>query len=121
MVLVLATLGFVNAAYLYWQHTQVARGRKMFCFLGGDCQAVVESRYGKSVGLKNELWGMGFYLLLIVLTVAEVQAITSALSLVAALFSLYLLYLQHVVLRKYCSWCLLAIGINLAIFLTTLV
>ena len=116
LVSILALIGLANALYLYWQHTQVPKGRKMFCVIGGDCQAVVESKYGKSFGVKNELWGSLYYLSLILFH--PYTLLLLSLSFIAALFSLYLLFLQAVVLKKYCSWCLLAIFINLAIFIS---
>lgn len=120
MIVLFALIGLANAAYLYWQYRQVAKGRPMFCLIGGDCQAVVESKYGRSFGVKNELWGMIYYALIISLSLLNIKHLILNISLIAALFSLYLLFLQSVVLKKYCSWCLLAIFLNLAIFLTSL-
>jgi len=65
IILILSTLGFLNAFYLYYQHQrEVITGQKMFCLIGGDCGKVVGSKYGRTYGVKNELIGMTYYLLL---------------------------------------------------------
>lgn len=125
-VMVLAILGFINAFYLYYQHRkEVATGQKMFCLIGGDCGAVVGSKYGRTLGIKNELIGMTYYLflssyLLLSLLIPDLLdslvIIPKLVTFIAAVFSLYLLFVQAVVLRKFCSWCLIAISINLLIF-----
>ena len=117
-VTALAVLGLLNAAYLYWQHRQVARGRTMFCLLGGDCEAIVESNYGRSFGVKNEIWGLAYYLLLILAPYLNFTLPITFIAVISAtLFSLYLFCLQAFVLKKFCSWCLIAIAVNLSIFL----
>ena len=127
-ILLLSILGFLNAFYLYYQHVrEIKLGKKMFCLLGGDCGAVVGSKYGKTFGVKNEKLGMSYYLLLIIYILiiqffpqigGKFEMWVKLSMMIAAAFSLYLLFLQAVVLKKFCSWCLIAIFINLLIFYT---
>jgi uncharacterized membrane protein len=126
--IVLSILGFANAAYLYRQYrTHVATGAPMVCVFGKNCGDVVASKYGRTFGVKNELWGMAFYLSLVVYffspTIRTLLPSSTILFVAAsaAMFSTYLLFLQMVVLKKFCSWCLAAIAINYAIFLLTFV
>jgi len=125
IILLLSISGFVNAFYLFWQHKrEVNTGQKMFCLIGGDCAAVVGSKYGKTFGIKNELIGMTFYFLLSFYSLTSLLApslrnfliIPKLITLIAAVFSLYLLFIQTIVLKKLCSWCLIAILVNLLIF-----
>lgn len=126
IIFILSILGFVNAAYLYFQHKrEVETGQKMFCLIGGDCGAVVGSKYGKTLGIKNEKFGMAFYLLLAIYTLlgiflpqltSRLEIVVKIAVMVAAIFSLYLLFIQAIILRQFCSWCLIAILINLLIF-----
>ncbi len=86
----------------------------MFCLIGGDCGAVVGSKYGRTFGIKNEITGMVYYFLLAFSQFFGQNPnifITIGVS-VALIFSFYLLFVQIVILRKFCSWCLIAIGIN---------
>lgn len=125
IILLLSILGFLNAFYLYWQHKrEVTTGQKMFCLIGGDCGAVVGSKYGRTLGIKNETVGMVYYFLLgtysllsilIPPIVSQFQVLVKIAVVVAVIFSLYLLYAQTIILRKFCSWCLIAIAINILI------
>ncbi len=127
IIFILSILGFLNAFYLNFQHRrEVKTGQKMFCLIGGDCGAVVGSKYGQTLGIKNELLGMGYYCLLIIYSflaifwpqlVSELGFWIKPMVLIASIFSLYLLIVQTFILRKFCSWCLIAIGINLIIVL----
>lgn len=125
LILLLFILGFLNAFYLHWQHKrEMTTGQKMFCLIGGDCGAVVGSKYGRTFGIKNEKIGMAFYLLLgfyllislIIPQLKDLIILPKLAVLIAAIFSLYLLFIQAVILKKFCSWCLIAILINLLIF-----
>lgn len=126
IIFILSILGFVNAAYLYFQHKrEVETGQKMFCLIGGDCGAVVGSKYGKTFGIKNEKFGMAFYFLLAIYALlgiflpqltSNLEIVVKIVVIVAAICSLYLLFIQAIILRKFCSWCLIAILINLLIF-----
>lgn len=126
IIILLSFLGFLNAFFLYYQHRrEVTTGQKMFCLIGGDCGAVVGSKYGRTLGIKNELWGLGYYTLLIIysfLTIIWPHLVLSLafwvkqLVLIASIFSLYLLIVQTFILRQFCSWCLIAIAINLLTF-----
>ena len=123
---ILLFLGFANTLYLYWQYRQFEEnGRQMYCFIGGDCQAVVTSKYGKFFGVKNEVLGILYYFLLALLFVVFInypylahvsRLIILATTVVATLYSARLLLLQFFTLRKICSWCIIAIGLNFAIF-----
>jgi len=95
-------------------------GKKMYCLMKEDCASVIGSKYGTSMGLKNEIIGMAFYLLMIVYSLLNfslsLPLLLSSVVLFAALmavgFSVYLLFVQSVILKTFCSWCLIAIGIN---------
>lgn len=125
IILFLSILGFLNAYYLYWQHKrEVQTGQKMFCLIGGDCGAVVGSKYGRTFGIKNEKTGMvyyfllGIYALIAILFPSIAQNFTNFVKIAVSLalvFSFYLLFMQVIVLRKLCSWCLIAIAINILI------
>lgn len=126
IVLILSILGFANAAYLYFQHKrEVETGQKMFCLIGGDCGAVVGSKYGKTFGVKNELTGMTYYALLAIYILISIlfpgfeqdfSLFAKIATIIATIFSVYLLFVQTMVLKTLCSWCLIAIVINILIF-----
>lgn len=126
MILLLCILGFLNAFYLHYQYKQyISTGKKMFCLIGGRCADVISSKYGATLGIKNELIGMAYYVFLAVyllfsMVIPEfgrnLMLLVKVVTIIATIFSLYLLFVQAVILRMFCSWCLIAIAINLLIF-----
>jgi len=125
----LSILGILNAYFLNWQFNRyVKTGKKMYCLMGEDCSLVVGSKYGHHFGIKNELSGIAYYMAIITYSVVAYfinipQLITNiaiGLSILSVLFSFYLFFLQAFVLKKFCSWCLIAILINVIICLAIL-
>lgn len=118
--------GIANAWYLYWQWRQYKlTARPMVCPLDGKCEEVVGTVYGTTFGVKNEIWGLLYYFSLLgmigIFLFSVAYAPVARLLILfssggAVLFSTYLLFIQLFLLRKYCSWCLLAAFINYLIF-----
>lgn len=118
--------GIANAVYLYWQFVQYKRtARPMVCPFDGKCEEVVDTVYGTTFGVKNEIWGLLYYfsllgMIAVYLFSAEFAPVARLIIIIssvgAALFSTYLLFVQLFLLRKRCSWCLLASLINYLIF-----
>lgn len=122
---ILSILGIVNAFFLNWQFNRyVNTGKKMYCLMGEDCSLVVGSKYGRHFGIKNELTGIAYYLSIVAYGVLSYfiqipNILTNfilVISTISVIFSFYLLFLQAFVLKKFCSWCLIAILINIVIF-----
>jgi len=126
IILILSILGFINAYYLHYQYKQYTNsGKEMYCLIGGKCTDVISSKYGTTLGVKNEIIGISYYTflgiyLLVSLFIPEVgnniSLLVKVAATVATIFSLYLLTVQTMILKKLCSWCLIAISINLLIF-----
>lgn len=126
ILIVTIVLGIINASYLYWQGLRKQRhGLPMVCPVGGKCENVVFSRFGTTLGVKNEILGLFYYFSLLILValmffLPHLSGIAIGLLLLssgfALVFSTYLLFVQILVLRDYCSWCILATFINYAIF-----
>lgn len=118
LIFIFIVFGIVNAGYLYWQHLKrVKENRPMVCPLNGHCEEVVESKYGKSFGVKNEILGILYLAILIILLLINLfyEPLTElarlaivAIAFFGFLFSTYLLFLQTFVLKKYCTWCMFA-------------
>jgi uncharacterized membrane protein len=127
----LIILGAANAAYLYWQHYQFRKNnRQMVCPVGGKCEEVVDSKYGKTMGISNDLLGIIYYIgLTLILSVhfyvpgwslAMANLAILAISF-SFLFTLYLLFIQVFILKKWCFWCLISAAINIVIFVIGLI
>lgn len=99
-------------------------GKEMFCLIGGKCADVISSKFGTTFGIKNEITGMVYYGLLsgyllislLIPSFGNFLILVKIAAFVATIFSIYLLFVQTMVLKTLCSWCLIAIGINVLIF-----
>lgn len=92
----------------------------MTCPVGGHCQDVVFSKYGKTSGVKNEIWGILYYVAVILAVFLALKPVLLGISILSALFTTYLIFVQFFILKNFCSWCLLASGINYLIFIFAL-
>lgn len=129
-LIALALLGLADAGYLLWKYYGPRSG-PLVCPFNQACDAVLASRYGRMLGIRNELIGAAYYLLVLALLAlamagaplpVAVFGITSPLELAflisipAFAASLMLTGIQHFVLKNYCSYCLFANLLNVIIF-----
>ena len=100
----------------------------MVCIFGQSCEVVVESKWGTTLGIKNELIGIIFYIAVLALSLWQVigsefpklSELIFFISAMAALGSTYLLIIQFSVLKNFCSWCIFSAVINYLIFITSI-
>ena len=120
--------GFGVAFYIFC----TKRGSKqLVCPMGSDCNAVINSRYSKFLGISIEYLGMAYYFIVVgaysVLIFAPhlfsetILSVLITLTASAFLFSLYLLFAQAFLLRQWCIWCLLSAMLSIVIFIASLV
>lgn len=91
-----------------------------------SCEKVQTSRWSMFLGLPVATWGAGFYVLMLVLTVAGLQPryeSSRTLSLVllmmsgwGLLFTAWLNYLEAFVIHAWCEWCLGSATLVLVLF-----
>ena len=96
----------------------------------GSCEKVQSSRYSVFLGLPVATWGIGFYLLMLVLSVASMQeryagsrGLSLAMFLVTGwgvLFTAWLNYLEAFVINAWCEWCLGSAAMVLVLFILAL-
>lgn len=124
-LMVLALIGIIDSGYIYWHHI---RKKPLECPINeSDCNAVVESRFGRIFGIKNEFLGMIFYLFILIgafvsfyNNVLIVNYLMIVVSSIAFAFSFYFVYVQKYILKRYCFYCLISAIVNLFIFLNVL-
>lgn len=123
VVLALAVLGFVDSSYLAVSHYFSI---PLPCSIVNGCEKVTTSAYSTVFGIPLALFGAAYYLVIIVLAIAVLDAkkerlIRSILlvSGIGFLVSLVLVYLQIFVLGALCMYCLIsAIDSTLIFFLS---
>jgi uncharacterized membrane protein len=92
----------------------------------GSCETVQMSKWAKLLGLPVATWGVGFYALMLVLSIVGLQPQfedSAGLSLAAllltgwgVLFTAWLNYLEAFVIHAWCEFCLISAGFVLLLF-----
>ncbi len=95
-----------------------------------SCETVQTSRWSVFLGLPVATWGVGFYALMLALTLAGLQprfadsrALSRAVLLLAGwgvLFTAWLNYLEAFVIHAWCEWCLGSAAMIVALFVLAL-
>lgn len=124
LIIFLAFGGFLIARYI-WHHKKNVR-EVLICPLRANCDTVIHSDYSKFLGIPVEILGMVYYSLLamsygsiMIFPVLGVPLVVSGLMLVtmcAFIFSVYLTLVQALVLKNWCTWCLISATICATIF-----
>ncbi len=124
LIFTLSAIGVAETRYLI---SKRLAGSQPVCFIGADCQKVLESKYNKILGIYNDLLGLFFYLLigfLLAFLVLEIPTMFSlslilfGLLIAGSLMSVYFTFLQALVIKTWCFWC---VGSALTIWLMTLI
>ncbi|MGQ0537885.1 MAG: vitamin K epoxide reductase family protein [Gemmatimonadaceae bacterium] len=126
LVAVLALLGLLVASYLsLYKAGAIAQ---LTCTVG-SCETVQLSRWATLLGLPVALWGVLFYVALLVLAMLGVQGrwadsrgMSVALALLTGwgvLFSAWLTYLELFVIRAICQWCVVSALLVTAAFVVS--
>jgi uncharacterized membrane protein len=112
-VAVLALGGVLDSTYLLLYKLGVIG--TMACGVANECERVQASRYSVFLGLPVAAYGLGGYLVLLILALYGLQGARVArptitrwlagLSALGVVFSLYLLYLELFVIHAICRWC----------------
>src|SRR3989344_5377181 len=115
-LIILALIGFSVSFYLYYAKTY---NKKIYCISKHDCDAVVKSKYGKTFGIENTLFGMPYYLMILAYGIVllldgnlfkgmYVYYFLVGSSAASVLYSIYLTGVQAFVLRKWCDYCIIS-------------
>jgi uncharacterized membrane protein len=123
-VVFLALVGLTLAFYIH--HKKAVR-EKFICPAGFDCETVIYSKYSKFLGVPVEDIGIIYYLvvafsyatfLLFPQWDSESFSFTIlSITTLAFIFSVYLTYIQAVLLKEWCTWCLLSAKLCTLIFI----
>lgn len=118
VTLALAALGLLLTGYLTlvaWRSSAPA-----FCGQGSACDVIQSSAWSTLLGLPVAFWGFGLYALILLATLAGTAMARwrwlSRLSLLGLVISVYLTVAGIVALGSVCVWCLISLGLLIAIF-----
>lgn len=119
----LGTISLALAGLAITLYINIARiaNKPVICPIDGNCNAVLESKWSKIFGIKNDVIGMLYYIAVILglyfidysIYIPSLLKLAGTLS---ALMSIFLLIIQVKVIKKYCIWCIAAASINMTLF-----
>ena len=128
LIVAAALVGLTITINIYKKkHTK----KPLVCPFNADCDSVITSDFSSFMGIGLEIYGMLYYGFIAVFYSTMIffpslqndylMFFMGGLTIAAFLFSLYLTFLQAVVLKIWCSWCLMSAGISTAIFIFSMV
>lgn len=117
-ILILSVIGIAITSYISIAHLLK---KKVVCPINSEnCNIVLGSKYSRTLGVKNEIIGLLYYIAIIialfVIKSTSIILATKIASTLAMLYSLVLLGIQIRTIKNYCSWCILTAIINVLIF-----
>lgn len=111
-LLLVSFIGFTDASYIT---INTLAGHELGCSITHGCGEVTSSEYSKILGIPVSVLGMGYYLVIFLLSVLyldrtsfAVLRILSSMTVVGFLASLWFIYVQGVILEAWCQYCLLS-------------
>lgn len=116
-ILILASIGALITLYISIAHLMK---KNVVCPINTKhCNLVLNSKYSRTLGVKNEIIGFAYYAAIILVSILfQTQtniAVLKMISAIAALYSIYLFSIQITKIKKYCSWCITTALINIVI------
>ncbi len=124
---IVALLGFSGFLLANYIRDTKKNATPLVCPLEGSCETVIYSKYSKIMNVPVELLGVIYYgfITLVYFLFAffpnvipeEFSYVTLGLTVAAFLFSIYLTAVQSLLLKHWCTWCLISAGICTTIFL----
>lgn len=108
--MVISFLGFLDATYLTVSHYQ---GADLNCNILEGCDEVTTSKYSTIFGIPVALFGMGYYLSIMLLSLlfidtknGKILKVLPYLTIVGLLASIWFVYLQIFVIEAICIYCM---------------
>lgn len=127
LIVICASIGFLDASYLSIQHLLGALGGdgSVDCIVGssGSCNIVLQSIYSEVLGIPLAYLGLLYYTTILIITIRlykrrDIRLWHLLQGIIAFGFvtSLYLVYLQLFVLYTVCPYCMLSATMSIIMF-----
>ena|SRR3989344_5812375 len=119
-LILLAVIGFIISLYaVYVEKKSKQKNYKPLCDINDkiSCTKALNSHYGKLFKIKNSIFGIIFYLVVIILALINQIQIIFYLSIIAVLGSIYLAYISYFKLETLCIVCNLIYLINVLLLI----
>ena len=115
----LSAIGFLDATYLTMEHY---RGSVPPCAIAG-CEIVLKSGQSAIFGVPVALFGVIYYLTILILSIAYLESgkiailrLASYLTIIGVIASAYFVYLQLFVIGQICQYCMVSASTSTGLF-----
>ena len=128
-IILLSLIGFIVSSYLYYSKIH---NKRIYCLVGHDCDEVVKSSYGKTLGMENTLIGILYYSMILAYGIfiflnrnifkgSIIYYFIVIASIGSVLFSIYLTTVQAFVLKKWCDYCIISSVVSVLMLIALLI
>ncbi len=120
-IIVLSLVGLILSIYAFYTGKKLEKNKKhkALCDIHdkASCTKAFSSEYGKMFGVSNSLAGIGFYILIIILSFLNYHKIVFYLAVVSMPIIIYLAYVLFFKLKNLCIVCTAIYLINILLFI----
>lgn len=126
LAIAFAIFGISIASHIFIKKT---KKKPLVCPMRANCDSVIHSGYSKTMGIRNEIVGIiyylgvilahGVFLLFPIAYDSQIYFSIYSISLGAFLFSIYLIGVQAFILKEWCTWCVFSAIASTVIFIAT--
>ena len=119
-VIIVAVIGLLLSLYTVYVERKLEKDKnyKAICDIGSSsCTRVFSSKFGKTFGISNGIWGILLYIVVLVLTYLNLGDYVFYISILALIGSLYLAYTLYFRLKDFCLVCSGIYVVNLLLFI----
>ena len=122
-IIIISIIGILLSTYAYYIEKKSSKNKnyKAICDISekASCSKTLSSKYGKLMGISNSIFGILFYLIIILLFYLNKELIFY-LAILSILGSIYLAYLQYFKLKNFCLVCNLIYVVNILLLIFSL-
>ncbi len=109
-ILAFSIVGFLTSNSI----SRIYKGKVEKKHCTASCKKVITSRFSHFLGIRSELWGMGYYTLVFLLFLInliypfseKILFFGIVATLLAFIYNLHLIFVQLIILKKWCTVCL---------------
>ena len=118
---VISVVGFLLSIYAYYVEKKSEKNKeyKAICDLSENmsCNKAFTSEYGKLMGISNSIYGIFFYILILLLIQYNYLNYVFYLALLSVLGSIYLAYISYFKLKNFCLVCTSIYTVNILLLI----
>ena len=117
---IISLVGLLLSSYIL---IRKSKNKKLVCLINEKCNIVLDSKYSTTLGIRNELLGIFYYLFIFVSSFTTYNLIinlSKISAIVSILFSIYLAYIQIFKIKQACMYCYSSYLINILILILIL-